>query len=298
MPASSARSSQASGLNFTGFHCWASLTYSARGTRRAPLVLLVPAGNGVESPVDEHAEALLEEPVAPVAEPRGQLRRPRCLPPSPGPAASGSAGAAATARWLPGNHASAARVLPASINRRRVILRLHPRQSLRKASVTPASTQIPSQASLCVMAWTRRKTTAVAGAAILLATGIAIIVVTRPGFVSQGSLTFPVGHGTPAISLGETTWPHLASDGSLGSWGSDFVGWPVLGLGNVPPQRACAASATTPIGSASPWDLTQPGPESRRDALGLGRQPPRRVWRGDDGPKARGAYHPRPRRAR
>ncbi len=33
MPAASTRSSHASGSNFTGFHCFASFTYSARGTR-------------------------------------------------------------------------------------------------------------------------------------------------------------------------------------------------------------------------------------------------------------------------
>jgi alpha-tubulin suppressor-like RCC1 family protein len=43
----------------------------------------------------------------------------------------------------------------------------------------------------------------------------------------------PVGDRTPAISLGERHGLILASDGSLWSWGSDFLGWPVLGLGNV-----------------------------------------------------------------
>src|SRR5580698_8105894 len=42
----------------------------------------------------------------------------------------------------------------------------------------------------------------------------------------------PVGHGTPVVSLGERHGMILASDGSLWSWGSDFLGWPVLGLGN------------------------------------------------------------------
>jgi alpha-tubulin suppressor-like RCC1 family protein len=77
----------------------------------------------------------------------------------------------------------------------------------------------------------------VAGAAILLATGIAILFMTSPArFSNQGRLRLPVGKGTPAISLGERHGLILASDGSLWSWGSDFLGWPVLGLGNVPPQ--------------------------------------------------------------
>src|ERR1035441_4886870 len=87
------------------------------------------------------------------------------------------------------------------------------------------------------MAWTKLKTATVAGVAILLATGIAIMLAMSPiGAVSQGRLRLPVGKGTPAISLGDRHGLILASDGSLGSWGSDFLGWPVLGLGDVPPQ--------------------------------------------------------------
>jgi hypothetical protein len=87
------------------------------------------------------------------------------------------------------------------------------------------------------MAWTKLKTATVAGAAILLATGIAIMLTMSPiGAVSQGRLRLPVGKGTPAVSLGERHGLILASDGSLWSWGSDFLGWPVLGLGNVTPQ--------------------------------------------------------------
>ncbi|GEM_PF-2572761 len=41
----------------------------------------------------------------------------------------------------------------------------------------------------------------------------------------------PVGNRTPAISLGARHGLILASDGSLWAWGSDFLGWPVLGLG-------------------------------------------------------------------
>ena len=40
-----------------------------------------------------------------------------------------------------------------------------------------------------------------------------------------------MGGGAPAISLSERHGLILASDGSLWSWGSDFLGWPVLGLG-------------------------------------------------------------------
>ena len=90
------------------------------------------------------------------------------------------------------------------------------------------------------MAWTRLKTTAVASAVILLALGVAIITMLSPaaGFSRPGSLRLPVGKGTPAVSLGERHGLILASDGSLWTWGSDFLGWPVLGLGNVPPQTS------------------------------------------------------------
>ena len=87
------------------------------------------------------------------------------------------------------------------------------------------------------MAWTRLKTAGVATAALLMATGIATIVVTLPtDSASQGRLRLPVGKGTPAISLGQQHGLVLASDGSLWSWGSDFLGWPVLGLGKVKAQ--------------------------------------------------------------
>jgi hypothetical protein len=87
------------------------------------------------------------------------------------------------------------------------------------------------------MAWTRPKKTAVAGAAILLVIGIATIVTISPVRLSnQYRLRLPVGNRTPAISLGQQHGLVLASDGSLWSWGSDFLGWPVLGLGKVEPQ--------------------------------------------------------------
>jgi alpha-tubulin suppressor-like RCC1 family protein len=87
------------------------------------------------------------------------------------------------------------------------------------------------------MAWPRLKTAAVAGAAILLVTSIAILVTTSPASLSnKGRLRLPVGNGTPAISLGERHGLILASDGSLWSWGSDWLGRPVLGLGNVTAQ--------------------------------------------------------------
>ena len=82
------------------------------------------------------------------------------------------------------------------------------------------------------MAWTKIEATFRATGAIVLAAGIATIITMSPaGSFSQGKLRLPVGKGTPAVSLGEQHGLVLASDGSLWSWGSDFLGWPVLGLG-------------------------------------------------------------------
>jgi alpha-tubulin suppressor-like RCC1 family protein len=96
---------------------------------------------------------------------------------------------------------------------------------------------------------------AVAGAAILLATGIATIISTSPArSFSDGGLRLPVGKGTPAISLGERHGLILASDGSLWSWGSDFLGWPVLGLGKVTPQTRLRR-----IGNETNWSSISAG---------------------------------------
>jgi len=87
------------------------------------------------------------------------------------------------------------------------------------------------------MAWTRLRTSAVVSATILLAVGIGLFVTMSPaGTFSKGRLRLPVGKGIPAISVGERHGLILGSDGSLWSWGSDFAGWPVLGLGNAGPQ--------------------------------------------------------------
>jgi len=87
------------------------------------------------------------------------------------------------------------------------------------------------------MAWTKLEITVAATAAIVLAAGIVTIVTVSPGGLSsEGRLRLPVGKGIAAVSLGERHGLILASDGSLWSWGSDFLGWPVLGLGKVQPQ--------------------------------------------------------------
>ncbi len=66
----------------------------------------------------------------------------------------------------------------------------------------------------------------------------------------QGRLRLPVGNRPPAISLGERHGLILASDGSLWSWGSDFLGWPVLGLGDV----AMQSPRLRRIGNETNWE--------------------------------------------
>jgi alpha-tubulin suppressor-like RCC1 family protein len=78
------------------------------------------------------------------------------------------------------------------------------------------------------------KTKVVASAAAFLAISITVLVTgTLKDPLRRGRLRLPVGNGTPAVSLSERHGLILASDGSLWSWGSDFLGWPVLGLGSL-----------------------------------------------------------------
>ena len=97
------------------------------------------------------------------------------------------------------------------------------------------------------VSWPKLKIVFVVGAAVLLVIGI-LVTLSPDRLSSGGRMKLPVGSGTPAISLGETHGVILASDGSLWSWGSDFLGWPVLGLGKVTAQtRLCR------IGKDSNW---------------------------------------------
>jgi len=48
----------------------------------------------------------------------------------------------------------------------------------------------------------------------------------------------PIGDALPQVSIAATHGVIIASDGSLWSWGSDFLGWPVLGTAGVTNQTA------------------------------------------------------------
>jgi hypothetical protein len=94
------------------------------------------------------------------------------------------------------------------------------------------------------------KTKIVIAAMVVLVIGSAILITKSPGHASApNSLRLPIGNSTPAISLGERHGLILASDGSLWTWGSDFLGWPVLGLGSRTNQSLCLRQ----IGNDTNW---------------------------------------------
>ena len=76
---------------------------------------------------------------------------------------------------------------------------------------------------------------ALAGVMVLLLGVVAAVNLrddgSRTGSGGRGRL--PVGNGVAKISMGASHGFILASDGSLWCWGTNFVGWPVLGLGPV-----------------------------------------------------------------
>ena len=83
------------------------------------------------------------------------------------------------------------------------------------------------------MGQTKLKSRVLVGVVVLLAITLAILTA-RLSIAVFGRRSFKpsAGNLVPAISLGERHGLILASDGSLWSWGSDFLGWPVLGLGD------------------------------------------------------------------
>ena len=82
-----------------------------------------------------------------------------------------------------------------------------------------------------------------------------ILLLPRGDPLGKGTSKLPVGPGTPCISLGERHGLILASDGSLWSWGSDFLGWPVLGLGAVTNQTISLRQ----IGNDTRWSSISVG---------------------------------------
>ena len=106
-----------------------------------------------------------------------------------------------------------------------------------KSSAVAASTLTLVKGALKLMAWTKAKTTIVAGTALVLA-GIGTFSVMNYFQHSPptrtGKLTLPTGILNPMISFGYSGYGIvLASDGSLWAWGEERAGWPALGLKNT-----------------------------------------------------------------
>ena len=97
---------------------------------------------------------------------------------------------------------------------------------------------------------TKLKSRVVVGAGVLLVITCAILTARLSVAVfGRRSLKLSAGNLVPAISLGERHGLIVASDGSLWSWGSDFLGWPVLGLGD----RAKPSPRLRRIGHENNW---------------------------------------------
>jgi alpha-tubulin suppressor-like RCC1 family protein len=86
-------------------------------------------------------------------------------------------------------------------------------------------------------------------AIVLTISALTLLVVELGGFHSSDAGRLPVGNGIPAIALAERHGLILASDGSLWCWGSDFLGWPVLGLGS----NTLKSTSLRRIGLDSNW---------------------------------------------
>ncbi len=79
------------------------------------------------------------------------------------------------------------------------------------------------------VAGAKRKKVVLAASLVMLAAVVVLWLLPESLIATK----LPAGPVTPAVSLGETHALILAPDGSLWSWGTSFLGWPVLGLSNV-----------------------------------------------------------------
>ena len=106
-----------------------------------------------------------------------------------------------------------------------------------KSSAVAVSTLTLVKGALKLMAWTKAKTTIVAGTALVLASigTFSVMNYFRHAPPPQtGRLKLPTGSVTPMICFGYSGYGIvLASDGSLWAWGEERAGWPALGLKNT-----------------------------------------------------------------
>jgi len=123
-----------------------------------------------------------------------------------------------------------------------------------KGAAVGGSTLTIIKGALKIMAWTKIKTTVVAGTVILLATIGTVTVTSHLRHApprQSGRLKLPVGNVTPLIAYG---YSHngiiLASDGSLWTWGEERLGWPVLGLNNTNMEKTISLRR---VGNETDW---------------------------------------------
>jgi alpha-tubulin suppressor-like RCC1 family protein len=103
------------------------------------------------------------------------------------------------------------------------------------------------KSGLELLAMTKAKAAILAGVCAAITIGAVLVYEPRQPD-SGGRLRLPVGKGIPAIRMGGSHGLILASDGSLWSWGTNYVGWPVLGLGKIQTQKSLHR-----IGSETDW---------------------------------------------
>ncbi|HTJ00580.1 MAG TPA: sigma-70 family RNA polymerase sigma factor [Dongiaceae bacterium] len=111
-----------------------------------------------------------------------------------------------------------------------------------------------AKGTLKFMAWTKTKTVAVAGAAMLLAAGGTVgwwLHWRNTPPPQRGRMHLPTGNITPMVSYSYSRAAiFLASNGSLWSWGEERLGWPVLGLRNQGIQNT---TSLRQIGHDTDW---------------------------------------------
>lgn len=126
-----------------------------------------------------------------------------------------------------------------------------------KGTAAGASTSTLIQGSLKLMAWTKAKTTVVAGTVALIATIGTVTLTSHLRHLAprqSGLFKLPPGNRSPSASIYDSFGFVLAPDGSLWTWGAEDLGWPVLGIPgvrNTPMLRR--------IGTSTDWTSVSAG---------------------------------------
>ena len=126
--------------------------------------------------------------------------------------------------------------------------------ALAKGAAAGGSTLALVKGALKIMAWTKAKTVAITSGVVLLAAFGTISMANHfrhapPAHVGQWKL--PTGNVTPMIAYGYSRYAVvLASDGSLWSWGEEYLGWPVLGLSDTNITKTVSVRR---IGNENDW---------------------------------------------